>query len=52
MALIKIDPKLVTAYIDRGLVYQEQLGNKHMACSDWKLACELGECYNYSIAGI
>ena len=47
---IKINPRLAMAHIDRGLVYREQLGNKEEACSDWKRACDLGECYYYTIA--
>ena len=46
---IEVNPKFVKAYTDRGLVHMEQLGNKQKACSDWKRACELGECYHYTI---
>lgn len=47
---VEINPRLAIAYVDRGLVHMEQLGNKKKACSDWKTACELGECYYYTIA--
>ena len=47
---IETNPRLAMAYIDRGLVYMERLRKKDKACSDWERACELGECYHYTIA--
>ena len=43
---IEINPKYSGAYNKRGLAMWT-LGNTKMACSDWKRACELGECDYY-----
>jgi hypothetical protein len=34
------------AYNNRGFIMWK-LGNTRMACSDWKRACELGDCRGY-----
>ena len=47
---IALDPNFAQAYTSRGLLYLVKLGNKEKGCSDWKKACELGECGNYEIA--
>ena len=46
---LKINPRYVEAYINRGICYNnlEQYDN---ACSDWMRACELGLCKNYELA--
>src|SRR3989337_107555 len=44
---IALDPNFAQAYTTRGLLYLVKLGNKEKGCSDWKKACELGECGNY-----
>jgi hypothetical protein len=36
------------AYNNRGLAYMKS-GNKEKACSDWKRACELGDCRYWGI---
>ena len=41
---IEINPRDAFAYDNRGFVYMVKLGNKNKACSDWKRACELGDC--------
>lgn len=46
---IEINPKLTMAYINRGNAYAQKKENKN-ACSDWKAACGLGDCTNYSKA--
>ena len=38
------------AYTGRGFVYMMIKGDKERACSDWRWACKLGDCRNYSIA--
>jgi tetratricopeptide (TPR) repeat protein len=43
---IKIDARYAFAYNNRGEA-RWKLGNKRMACSDWKRACELGICNNH-----
>jgi tetratricopeptide (TPR) repeat protein len=45
---IEINPRYAKAYDSRGYTYYVK-GNKKKACSDWKRACELGECRNYMI---
>jgi tetratricopeptide (TPR) repeat protein len=47
---IEINPMDAEAYNNRGFVYMVKLGNKEKACSDWKRACELGNCRNYNTA--
>jgi len=47
---IEIDPKYATAYYNRGFVNFVKLGNTSEGCTDWKMACELGQCRNYEIA--
>ncbi len=47
---IMIDPDYIQAYINRGVIYMETLGEIDKACADWKRACELGQCGNYSKA--
>lgn len=47
---IELDPKYAKAYHNRGLIYVAKLKNYDKGCSDWKKACELGECTNYNIA--
>ena len=47
---IELDPKYAKAYHNRGLIYVTKLKNYDKGCSDWKKACELGECTNYKIA--
>jgi len=47
---IEINPRYAEAYNNRGFTYIVNLGDKKRACSDWKRACELGECRNYEIA--
>lgn len=47
---IEIDPEYAKAYHNRGLTYIVKLKNNEKGCSDWRIACELGECTNYKIA--
>lgn len=47
---IELNPKLAEAYSNRGFVYMVRFWNKNKACSDWKQACELGDCRNYERA--
>ena len=46
---IEINPKYADAYHDRGYLYYEKLGDKDKGCSDFKKACELGNCNNYNV---
>ena len=46
---IEINPKLAKAYNNRGLAYYYK-GLNDKACSDFKLACELGFCEGYEFA--
>ena len=46
---IEINPKYADAYDNRGFTYFVNLGDKNRGCTDFKQACELGECRNYSI---
>jgi tetratricopeptide (TPR) repeat protein len=46
---IEIDPRNAMPYNNRALVMME-LGNTEMACSDWRRACELGDCRSYTTA--
>lgn len=47
---IEINPQHANAYINLGLIHLEHSGDKKKACSDWKQACNLGSCSNYSLA--
>ena len=47
---IRLNPKYAEAYSNRGFVYMVKLKNKKKACSDWKQACELGDCINLNLA--
>jgi len=47
---IRLNPKYAEAYSNRGFVYMVKLENKKKACSDWKRACELGDCKNLNLA--
>ncbi len=47
---IRFDPKRIEAYNNRGTVAMLIWGRKAEACSDWKKACELGDCQNYQLA--
>ena len=47
---IAIDTAYVNAYINRGVIYIKTLGEIEKGCADWKRACELGRCGNYSRA--
>ena len=47
---IALNPNLALAYTNRGFLYLVKLGNKKKGCSDWKKACELGDCRNYELA--
>jgi tetratricopeptide (TPR) repeat protein len=47
---IELDPRNTDAYNSRGFVYMVNLGNKKKACSDWKKACDLGDCRNIKLA--
>ena len=47
---IRLNPKYAEAYSNRGFVYMVKLENKKKACSDWKRACELGDCINLNLA--
>jgi len=47
---IAINPRYAKAYNNRGVAYMVKLGNKIKACADFKRACELGKCINYTIA--
>lgn len=47
---IGINPNDTQAYLNRGLVNFVKLGNKVKGCADWKKACDLGRCGNYSKA--
>jgi len=46
----EIDPEYSEPYINRGFVYMVNLDEKTMACKDFKRACELGRCRDYTIA--
>jgi Flp pilus assembly protein TadD len=46
---VKVNPRYAKAYNYRGIAYMKS-GNKERACSDWKRACELGNCNNYKVA--
>ncbi|MGD0279384.1 MAG: tetratricopeptide repeat protein [Smithella sp.] len=41
--VIRLKPYLAQSYINRGTVYLLQFNNK-MGCSDYKKACDLGDC--------
>lgn len=45
---IDINPNYALAYDNRGYTYMK-LNKTSMACSDWKKACELGNCTNYDV---
>jgi tetratricopeptide (TPR) repeat protein len=47
---IRLNPKYAEAYSNRGFVYMVKLDDKKKACSDWKRACELGDCINLNLA--
>ncbi len=47
---IEINPVFADAYDTRGFVYLVKLDDKYRGCADWKRACELGQCNNYSIS--
>ena len=47
---IRLNPKYAEAYSNRGFVYMVKLNNKEKGCSDWKRACELGDCINLNLA--
>ena len=47
---VRLNPKYAEAYSNRGFVYMVKLNNKKKACSDWKRACELGDCINLNLA--
>lgn len=46
---IQINPRFILAYKNRGAV-MIKLGNRKMACYDWKKTCELGDCKSYENA--
>ena len=46
---IKVNPRFAGAYSNRGVVYFLKLGDKNRGCTDFKQACELGNCKNYNI---
>ena len=46
---IEIDPKYAIAYENRGSIYLVARGNKAKGCADFKMACKLGKCRNYTI---
>ena len=46
---IKVNPRFARAYSNRGVVYFLKLGDKNRGCTDFKQACELGNCKNYNI---
>ena len=43
---IELNPNDASNYINRGNVYDDK-GDKKKACSDWKRACELGNCSDW-----
>lgn len=45
---IEIIPEFTEAYYNRGNVFILMPGETEKACSDWKHACELGECEAFS----
>jgi tetratricopeptide (TPR) repeat protein len=47
---IEINLWYASAYYNRGVVYLMKLGDKKKGCSDWELACELGQCPNNDLA--
>ena len=44
---IELNPKYGGAYVNRGYVFNK-IGQKEKACSDWKWACDLGDCKSYN----
>ena len=48
-AVRRLTPQDAAAYINRGYIYFVKLGNKEKGCSDFKQACEFGECENYNL---
>ena len=46
---IEINPQDAAAYVNRGYIHFVKLGNKEKGCSDFKQACEFGECENYNL---
>jgi tetratricopeptide (TPR) repeat protein len=46
---IGVNPRFALAYLNRWILARK-LGRTKMACSDWKILCELGDCSNYENA--
>ena len=44
---IEINPNHALAYRNRGYVYKKVFGDEKRGCSDFKRACELGDCDAY-----
>ncbi|VAW74949.1 hypothetical protein MNBD_GAMMA12-2472 [hydrothermal vent metagenome] len=46
--VIKLNPYLASSYVNRGILYVLKLRNYKLGCADFKKACELGNCQNYT----
>jgi tetratricopeptide (TPR) repeat protein len=46
---IKLNPRFASAYANRATIMRK-LGNMKMACWDWKVLCEQGDCSYYEKA--
>jgi tetratricopeptide (TPR) repeat protein len=44
---ISIDPGNTFALMSRGMIYMTHFKEMEKACTDWKNACELGQCQTY-----
>ena len=47
---IFLDPANPSYYVKRGDLYFDYLNDKESGCSDYKKACELGDCESYNFA--
>ncbi len=46
--VIKLNPHLASSYKNRGVLYLLKLRNYKLGCADFKKACDLGDCQNYT----
>ncbi len=47
---IHYDAQFAPAYNNRGVVYQRNAKSWNIICEDWRKACQLGDCRNFSLA--